>query len=91
VIRQAVVILAIVAMPGCLPRTAFAPPPDNWEMWRKPGTEEVVLWKNLLDCGYASPFSGTPVKPDRPTTLSQSASKNDLHGAARLYLFPRAT
>lgn len=27
----------------------------------------------MRDCGYASPFSGTPVRSHRPTTLGQSA------------------
>lgn len=72
-IKQAMVILAVIVTAGCLPRNAFAPPPDNWEMWKKPSTEDVVLWKDMLDCGYDSPFSGARVKVDVPRTLSQVA------------------
>lgn len=50
--------LAMVAATGCLPRDAFAPPPDNYEMWTKPGADDVRTWKDLLECNYPSPFGG---------------------------------
>jgi len=73
VIRKFILILAVISMAGCLPRNAFAPPPDNWEMWKKPGADQVTLSKDLLNCGYRTPFSGTGIEVDASRTLSQSA------------------
>jgi len=72
-IRITLLAFVVFLTAGCLPRNAFAPPPDNWEMWKKPGTEDVVLWKDLLNCGYDSPFGGLRVKERVPRTLSQVA------------------
>lgn len=42
-------------------------------MWKLLGAEGVVPWKNLLNCGYNSPFSGAGVKAEVPRALSQVA------------------
>lgn len=42
---------------GCLPKNAFAPPPDDWEIWRRAGTDKVTLWKDMLECGYSEPLT----------------------------------
>ncbi|HZX78223.1 hypothetical protein [Lysobacter sp.] len=26
--------------------------------WSRPGTDEVTVWKDMLECNYASPFDG---------------------------------
>lgn len=44
---------------GCLPKSAFAPPPQDYETWTKPGASELDVWKIMLECGYASPFAAT--------------------------------
>lgn len=41
---------------GCLPKNAFAPPPDDWEIWRRADTDQATLWKDMLECGYATPY-----------------------------------
>lgn len=45
-----------VLLTACLPKNAFAPPPDEYETWIKPGASELDVWKAMLDCGFASPF-----------------------------------
>ncbi len=50
--------LMAVLVSGCLPKGAFAPPPDAYEHWAKPGADEVSIWKRMLECNFAEPFGG---------------------------------
>lgn len=48
--------VTVLAGVGCLPKNAFAPPPDDWEIWRRADTDRATLWKDMLECGYATPY-----------------------------------
>jgi len=52
------IVFLVVNVCGCLPKDAFAPPPDAYEHWKKPGVDEVTIWKDMLDCNFAEPFGG---------------------------------
>lgn len=55
--RSAVLIFFVAGLvSGCIPRSAFAPPPYDYETWSRSGATELDVWKAMLDCGYASPF-----------------------------------
>lgn len=72
-IRGVLLTAVVMAASGCLPQNAFAPPPDDWETWNRAGTDKDTLWKDMLECGYASPISGVRVEPDPQRTLSHVA------------------
>lgn len=61
VVRNMCVVFAIaLATTACLPRNAFAPPPDNWEMWTRSNTAEKTIWTDLMECGYSHPLTRMP-------------------------------
>lgn len=55
--RTLVISVALLTS-GCTSKHVFAPPPYNYERWVRPGTEEVTIWKDLLECNYPQPFGG---------------------------------
>lgn len=59
---------------GCLPKSSFAPAPENWEIWVKPGVGGLLLWKDMLECGYLEPYSSARVEREGHTFDKQVAS-----------------
>jgi len=55
-IKILLVIITAALVAACLPKNAFAPPPDEYETWIKQGASELDVWKAMLGCGFASPF-----------------------------------
>ncbi|MEA9565128.1 MULTISPECIES: hypothetical protein [unclassified Xanthomonas] len=41
---------------GCIPVVVDSPPSDDYETWKKAGSNSLDIWKVMLECGYASPF-----------------------------------
>jgi len=58
--RTVFALMALMAcsLSGCLPKNAFAPPPETYTRWSKPGADNVAIWRSMLECNYASPFDG---------------------------------
>jgi hypothetical protein len=56
VIKQILPLLATALLAGCLPKAAFAPGPDTYEAWTRPGVSNVAIWKDMLECNYPEPF-----------------------------------
>ena len=54
-LRLLSIFAAFLALTGCA-WNAFAPPPDEWSLWKKTGTEPVTVWKDMLECGYSEPY-----------------------------------
>lgn len=72
--RLAMIGLLVLSVAGCFPRGLFAPPPSNYEMWVKPGVDEVTIWKDLLECDYGHPFSGGAKIEGGGRTFEQTAA-----------------
>lgn len=55
--KKALLILLVTILgTGCLPRNAFAPPTETYKRWSKPNADDLTIWKDMLECGYAAPF-----------------------------------
>ncbi|WP_313345213.1 hypothetical protein [Stenotrophomonas sp.] len=54
--KHLVVLLGVALLSGCLSNSAFGPGPDSYEVWVKPGVDDVTIWKDMLDCNYPEPF-----------------------------------
>ena len=52
------VFVVMLSITGCVTWQPFAPPPDEWEYWEKKSVDKVVIWRDLLECNYPTPFSG---------------------------------
>lgn len=64
-------ILLAVCTSSCLPKNAFAPPPDAYEHWLRPGSDDVTTWKHMLECNYPEPFRGGRGIEDGERTFDQ--------------------
>lgn len=56
--RVTILIAVLAITTGCLPKNAFASPPETYKCWSKPGAGDVAIWKAMLECNYAEPFTG---------------------------------
>lgn len=72
VVRCLCAVFVVIALTGCLPRNAFAPPPDNWQMWTRPNTDKQTIWVDLMECGYSHPLTRMP---------NDNKTLNDLMGS----------
>lgn len=74
VVRCLCALFVVGIATGCLPRNAFAPPPDNWQMWTRPNTVEKTIWVDLMECGYSHPLTRMP-------NANANKTLNDLVGS----------
>lgn len=61
-VRIPVMVFTIILIAGC--RSAFKPPPYNYERYHKPGTTETDTMKVLLECGAIDPLGDLRLNPD---------------------------
>ncbi|MDV2450635.1 hypothetical protein [Xanthomonas hortorum] len=54
--RAFILLNLIFILVGCIPLADRSPPPDDYETWKKAGSNNLAVWKVMLECGYASPF-----------------------------------
>ncbi|MBB3832663.1 hypothetical protein FHR55_000829 [Xanthomonas arboricola] len=55
-IKIFILFIFIFILAGCIPMASRSPPPDDYETWKKAGSNDLDVWKTMLECGYASPF-----------------------------------
>jgi hypothetical protein len=56
--RVICLLLFAIVFGGCSIPKPLQPPPDAYEVWKKPGANELDVKKALMECGYPSPFGG---------------------------------
>jgi hypothetical protein len=54
---MAAIVIIVPALAGCFGSKPFQPPPDEFEMWNKPGVGPAFIKRYLLECGYPSPIN----------------------------------
>ncbi len=58
--KISILMFLLLILIGCATesgRKPFAPPPEAYEMWIKPGTDFIQVQAALLECGLPAPFS----------------------------------
>lgn len=70
--RHTLLAIAVLCTAGCLPN-AFAPPPDDYELFVKPGVDEVTIWKDMLECNLPSPSGNNRQFAGAERTFDESA------------------